>query len=640
LPAAPARGFDLTGSEASQSAIETVIADQLRNAAPKSYDFHRAQLGDVLRLLADDAGISFVSMPDNDIDDSALVTFSLKASPFRALEVIAKSNGIALFYDDGIWYLRPYNDEKLIGRTYNLQHNTQETVENSGSSANSPTASSGGIGGTQDSGSGNDLGLSLQGATNIFKVNPNPMIKDIQALLGLPTTGLSGAVAPDATVDSSQPLEISPNSVEPASPQRSGSTSETASGANGAQVIWNSDSNTLYVVATRQQHEWIEGYLSAVDRPQDLIAVEVKFFESTKDPRKQLGLDWSGTLQEGYGVSLSGLRAEIDVNGLITPSMGLPGNAFAAGTAVLSADAVRVKVRAFLNDRDTSTVSYPRVLTLNNREVVIRSVINQPVLASSSSVTPGVGGTTTASVSYLPIGTIINVLPKVLADSSVVLNVSVTVSSIIGEQNIGGNLYPIASSRVYTAELHVDSGYTLAIGGLEEASDGRLRNGIPFLKDIPLLGYAFKSDDHARKKKNLMIFITPTLLGNHARGGIASTPQSVIPITPHDPKPPAFTADGMLVGGSSALVNAVSWVARRQEFYRQTVKENRTTKKTIDEIAGVMTLCQMLLDQISLLQEARPSDRRSFADNLIAVNRTMALLTDLQGKAKKDLLGF
>ena len=69
-----------------------------------------------------------------------------------------------------------------------------------------------------------------------------------------------------------------------------------------------------------------------------------------------------------------------------------------------------------MQDRDSSQVSYPRVLTRNNREVVIRSVINQPVLASTSSVTPGIGGTTTASVSYLPIGTIINVLPKQMDD--------------------------------------------------------------------------------------------------------------------------------------------------------------------------------------------------------------------------------
>lgn len=626
-----------TGGNALQVAQQAAIADSLRAQPEKTYEFNRAALPDVLRLLADDAKISFVSLPESGVDEKAVVTFTLRASPFRALEIIAKANGVALFHEGGVWYLRPYNDRELIGRTYRLIHNTQETVDNQGSALNSPTASAGGIGGTQSGGgTSQDLGLSLQGATNIFKVNPNPMIKDIKALLGLPVDGFSATLAPEATVGSTDPLGTAPNSVQPRSPR---GDKNAASGENGAQVIWNSDSNTLYVVATRQQHEWIEGYLASVDRPQNLIAVEVKFFETTKDPRKQLGLDWSGTLQEGYNVSLSNLSARIDMNGIVNPST-LTGSAFVPGTAVLSAADVDVRLRAFLNDRDVTTVSYPRVLTVNNREVVIRSVVNQPVLASSSSVTPGVGGTTTASVSYLPIGTIINILPKVLDDNSVVLYVSVTVSSIIGEEPIAGNNYPIASSRVYTAQLHVDSGYTLAIGGIEEAIDARLRNGIPGLKDIPLVGELFKSTDRSRQKKNLLLFITPTMLGANAKSGIAETPQSVIPVSPNDPRPPAFTTDGMLVGGTAALPNAVDWVARRSRYYAQIVRENRTERKTLDEIAGVLNVCQLLIDQVSLMQEARPSDASHYGRELRRLNATVNDLTALQPKARKDLLVY
>jgi len=53
----------------------------------------------------------------------------------------------------------------------------------------------------------------------------------------------------------------------------------------------------------------------------------------------------------------------------------------------------------------------------------------------------------------------------------------------------------------------------------------------------------------------------------------------VIPTTPNEPQPPSFTQDGMLVGGTSALANAVAWVTRRVEYYEETVKENRTDTK-------------------------------------------------------------
>lgn len=626
-------GFDSFGDipDEEMALVESAIRNRLCNMPEKTYEFNQAVLRDVLRLLADDAGISFISLPDNGVDDNSLVTFTIKASPFRVLEIIAKANGVSLFYDSGVWYLRPYNDQELIGRTYKLKYNTQETVENTGQTQNSPTASTGAIGGASvEGGTIQDPSLSLQGATNIFKVNPNPMIKDIKDLLGLPTEGFSATIAPEATVDSFKPLGTSPNSVKPSGNKNSAKTAQ-------GTVIWNPDSNTLYIVATRQQHEWIEGYLASVDRPQNLIAIEVKFFESTKDPRKQLGLDWSGTLQEGYGVSLSNINATINGNALLYGG----GTVFVPGTAVLSAQDVNVRLRAFLNDRDTSTVSYPRVLTINNREVVIRSVVNQPVLASSSSVTPGVGGTTTSSVAYLPIGTIINILPKVLTGESILLNVSVTVSSIIGEEPIGGNAYPIATSRVYNAELHVNSGYTLAIGGLEEAVDKRDRNGIPLLKDIPLLGEAFKSMDHKRSRKNLMIFITPTKLSPRTVQGLSEKPESVIPVSPNDPTPPSFTIEGRLVGGEAALNNAVRWVVRRHRYYAQTVKDHYTEKKTVDEIKSLITTCRLLRQEVvTFMTSARSEKLSSYEDMLDALDITLRNLKTLQGKAKKDILRY
>ena len=231
--------------------------------------------------------------------------------------------------------------------------------------------------------------------------------------------------------------------------------SKNESSSNGGQVIWNSDNNSLFIVANIQQHQLVEKYLETIDKPQPLIAVEVKFFETTKDPRKQMGVDWSGTMDGGYGLNLSGLSSNVDLNKIRTTDMPM--------TAILSGPDVQAKVLALVKDRETTTVSYPRVLTKNNREVAIQSVVNQPVLSAQSSTTPGVGGTTTSSVSYLPIGTSINVLPKRLEDGRISLQVLITVSSIIGSEIIDGNSYPVASSRVFTAPLEVESGYTLAI---------------------------------------------------------------------------------------------------------------------------------------------------------------------------------
>jgi len=609
------------GQEAYQEAL---LAKNLREQPAQDYEFNRAPLREVLRFLASDAGISYISVPEVGDVEERLITFSIHASPFRALEVITKANGVALFYEDGIWFLRPYDDNELIARVYKLKYNTQEEVKSDSAAATAPRAQTGGIGGTATTGSVPDLGMSLQGVTNVFKTDPKKLIDDIRALLGIPTSGSTATLAGETSVDrqSALPTQIPSPSGAGNAPS---SQNIVAGESGGPQVIWNSDSNTLYVIATRQQQQWVEGYLQSMDRPQPLIAIEVKFLETNKNPKEQLGIDWSGTMAEGLTVSARNITAS--PNGSInvttdkthdsltgTPQPGQSTYDYNTKTknavvtfgapysAVLSASDLALTLRAFLNDTDSSQVSYPRVLTRNNREVVIRSVINQPVLASSSSVTPGIGGTTTASISYLPIGTIINVLPKEMNDGSISMNISISISDILRQENVGGNFYPVASTRVFNAALSVTSGYTIAIGGLQQAKDDTNKNGVPFLKDIPLLGYAFKSTSRSQEKKNLILFITPTLLPPSGTRGIAEQPISTIPVTPHQTARPAFRPDGTLVGGIKALPDALAWLERQRDYYRQRIKEARFNRKDSDAIQELRRMCDMLTLQIEMLR--------------------------------------
>ena len=107
-------------------------AKSLRSAPIKEYEFDKASVRDVLRFLADDAGIDFVAMPEEGNDGAKLITFSLRKSPFSALETIAKMNGVTLVYEDEIWQMRPLSDKSLIARTYKIRFNTVEINNSSG----------------------------------------------------------------------------------------------------------------------------------------------------------------------------------------------------------------------------------------------------------------------------------------------------------------------------------------------------------------------------------------------------------------------------------------------------------------------------------------------------------------------------
>jgi len=616
-------------------------AKSLRSAPIKEYEFDKASVRDVLRFLADDAGIDFVAMPEEGNDGAKLITFSLRKSPFSALETIAKMNGVTLVYEDEIWHMRPLSDKSLIARTYKIRFNTGEINNASGNSISGVTSnsnrtsfngSSTGYNGSSYS-SGNNLTSSgigqigLNGMNNTFSTTADELVQAVKGIVGIRTSGINHIIAPGInSVGNFGKLEPPQNTTTISPAQQFGRNSINEEKSNGSQVIWNSDNNSLFVVANIQQHQLVEKYLETVDKPQPLIAVEVKFFETTKDPRKQMGVDWSGTMDGGYGLSLSGLSSNVDLNKLQNTEMPM--------TAILSGPDVQAKVLALVKDRETTTVSYPRVLTKNNREVAIQSVVNQPVLSAQSSTTPGVGGTTTSSVSYLPIGTSINVLPKRLEDGRISLQVLITVSSIIGSEIIDGNSYPVASSRVFTAPLEVESGYTLAIGGLDEASDSREGAGLPILSKIPLLRHGFKSDNKTHSRKNMLIFITPTLLDPKS-GGISENPISEIPLRGNKvvQKIPTIKANGSLVGGIDSIQGATQWIEKEYLMLKQIVKEKRASKKHSDQLIALNNSISLLQKQINEHLAKNPSNRKQLqrtkwelshlSDNILSTQKTL-----------------
>ncbi len=628
------------------SAQYEAMASGLRQAQATQYDFSQAMLGDVIRFLATDSGVPFISLPQDSPESSKLTTFSIKASPFAVLETVCRANGLAVIYENGIFYFRPSDDRELIGKSYIIKNNSAERVEkistNTGGGSSSGGGGSGGGGSGGGAGGLNGGGLSLQGMQETFALKPSEIIRDIRDLLGLPLDDAgSGA---DSLAAPSGPQGI-------ADAAKAWNSNELSS-FRKPKIIWKSDSNTLYVVATRLQHMWVEGYLDAADKPQPLIALEVKFIETSRDPKREFGIDWGGTFEQGSFNKINDVtvskdtdgneKIEVDYEQVVTnggyrtdlANLLTATNLNAAKGAlgwpalgILSAQDINVKLRAMLRDEETQTTSYPRMVTLNNREVAIRAVVNQPVLDGQSSSTVGAGATTAQSVSYLPIGTVLNILPKRMDGDKILLNMAVTVSSIVGTEVIGGNPYPIASSRLYSAPVEVDSGYTVAVGGLDEAREREGKAGIPFLQAIPLIGKAFRYDSKSKNHKNLMLFITPTLI-DARNGGLSAEPQAVIPQRPGNllPKIPQVDPNsGGLVGGVEALPNAISYLERETDILHHTIYESRIT---VDESRKLREL-KIAIDQIAANCEGL---RLSHPDKIASIDTHHQRVIKLQSR--------
>jgi len=653
-----------------------VAAARLRRQPAKMFTFDRAALRDVLRYLADDAGIPFVGIPESDAANKHLVTFTMEASPFTVLESVCRDNGIRLTYENGVWYMRTVDEErerrvkeedenKLVGIAYRLRYDPVDRVDFRVESSNG-----GGAAGAQSSSSGNTImassaNMPLQNSQRVFSAKAPRIINEIRVMLGLPpiSYGPDGSVMGETVSAGTNAQSTAPTTAQelaPNSPQR---LNPTYVPPQMPQVIYNSDTNTLWVVATRAQHKWVSEYLLAVDQPQVLIAIEVKFFETTKNPSKEFGINWKGTMHPDPisgdgGMKLTAKNITVSPSGSVT--MNSAGNSSHATTtdpaavspldtlsnsksttlsvaapysAVLTASDVQLALQAFMSDDKTSMVQYPRVLTVNNREVAITSAENTPIntgvtqTSASGSAPQNVG-----ALGYLPVGTQINILPKSVGSDQVAMTVAITISDILRYDNLnlgtGNNPYPVTSERVYNAALQVNSGYTLAVGGLETAGDARFDNGIPLLQDIPGVGHFFKSRTRTRQKKNLIIFITPTVIANpKATRGISESPESVIPIRPNDPTPPAFTPDGQLVGGYDAINAAFAWLDFQVRWFKQINKENRTDKESIKQLRAVIASARMLVRDIARMQETADATRAEQLSRL--EERAVVTLTEL-----------
>lgn len=637
-------------------------AAQLRSFPPEEFTFDRASLRDVLRFLAQQAGIPYIGIPEHSPKSQRLVTFRMTASPFAALESVARQNDIRLSCEDGVWFMgfrdanleraRKAEDEnELIGVVYQLKYDPVDVVDFKGG---------GGVGGAggASSASGASVGtpqLPLQYSQRVFEAKAPRIVNEIRVMLGMKPLeyGDSGKINDPETIAGT---EVQSASIPPFDGTAAGDTpssspagSEAAAGPSSSmfpvyvppqkpQVIYNSDTNILWVVATRKQHKWVADYLSRVDKPQSLIAIEVKFFETNKNPQTDFGINWENTLG-GDGLTFTG-EASIGSNPLGTINGANGAVTFNAPySAVLSMQQASLAIQAFTRDREGSLVQYPRVLTINNREVAITSAENTPINSGVQNVSSGnVGGQNVGSLEYLPTGTQINILPKSVGKDQIALTVAITISSIIDQVPLnlgtGVNQYPVTAERVYNASLQVDSGYTLAVGGLDKSTDLRSNGGVPLLKDIPGVGYLFKNKSRNRNRSNLIIFITPYVITDPARTpGISENPESTLPVRPGLPPPaPNFSPDGRLVGGEGAVGTALAWLEYQLKYFRQINTEARDDAKTNSELRAVIQRARALANdlQASVLDGAgyAPAallDNSARADALLVeLNKTLA----------------
>jgi type IV pilus assembly protein PilQ len=151
-------------------------------------------------------------------------------------------------------------------------------------------------------------------------------------------------------------------------------------------------------------------------------------------------------------------------------------------------------------------ISSPRVVTTNQKEAIIEQGVQIPYQESASS-----GATTT---SFKDAVLSLKVTPQITPDNRIILDLLISKDSV-GQNvssGIAGGFVPSIDKRRILTQVRVNDGQTVVLGGVLETEKRESTRKVPWLGDVPILGYLFKTSTNTNNKRELLIFVTPKIL--------------------------------------------------------------------------------------------------------------------------------
>lgn len=292
-------------------------------------------------------------------------------------------------------------------------------------------------------------------------------------------------------------------------------------------------SKTLVVTDTQRVLDQISAFLQEVDRAPRQILIEARFMEVNPRVLRDLGLEF-GT-RGGYTTGGNTYRYGAEqVNSEVAPGNFTPFSTptmnstapFNAGLNLafqkLTDIQYAVLLHALQEDASADTLSAPRILTLNNQEASIIVGTKYPIINSDASSASG-GGAATITTSlrgYEDIGIQLNVLPQLCDNGLISMIVRPSVRELVGTKSgktVSGEVtalteYPVISTREAETQVVLQDGQTIVIGGLLKDRQSKTVIKVPFLGNIPLLGWLFRRETVQNEKIDLLIFLTASMV--------------------------------------------------------------------------------------------------------------------------------
>jgi len=265
------------------------------------------------------------------------------------------------------------------------------------------------------------------------------------------------------------------------------------------------EKDILLVTDVPNNFSLIEGVVKSLDIQSVQINIAVKFIETTLKHDEIIGINWD--LRERMDIVRSD---NVDSSSTLDLGYLLIGGQ-TMNFATLSRPIVSAIMSLLANDGDTKLLQEPQVTTTNNSPANILIGTTIPVLVPQGK--GSVFGTNPYTYENQEVNVSLNVLPRANKDKVISMKIDAVVQEIIAL--IGKDQRPMISTRSTNTTVRVNDGETLLIGGLIFDTADKLTSKVPILGDIPIIKTFFNYSNADREQKELLIFITPTVVSNN-----------------------------------------------------------------------------------------------------------------------------
>lgn len=318
-----------------------------------------------------------------------------------------------------------------------------------------------------------------------------PQTTQIQRPVGVPGTPPAGSQNNGSGGSSNLTNSGGGNSSSPASTQGE---------FLGGRVITDPIGNRILFTGTANDYAQLRTLLTALDKPAPQVVIEVMIAEVTLTDATRLGIDFSGTSTRGDGTFTGGTEGRLGLG---------------AGGALVTyvGSNIRANINAEASNSKVNVLQRPRLVARSGGTARFQVGTDVPIITSqrATDFQSGNGGTDILqSVQYRQTGVILEVKPVVYGDR-VDITISQEISSA-GEAPSSGIASPIILNRSLTTQLAIADGSTGVLGGLIGNNYTKTNRGVPFLKDIPIVGSAFQSNSVSGDRTELLILITPHIV--------------------------------------------------------------------------------------------------------------------------------